>query len=80
MLQASGNFSDVKSLRLIFSSADLTEMGGGIVKFAAYERFPGVQSQLHYEMDKCFREADIEIAFPQTDMQIRSMPAPAEER
>ena len=55
-------------------------MGGGIVKFAAYERFPGVQSQLHYEMDKCFREADIEIAFPQTDMQIRSMPAPAEER
>lgn len=40
MSQASGDFSDVKSLRLIFSSADLTEMGGGIVKFAAYERFP----------------------------------------
>ena len=69
MLQASGNFSDVKSLRLIFSSADLTEMGGGIVKFTAYERFPEVQSQLHYE-----------IAFPQTDIHIGSMPEVEEEK
>jgi len=39
-----------------------------------YERFPEVQSQLHYEIDKRFREANIEIAFPQTDIHIRSMP------
>ncbi|MDA7888550.1 mechanosensitive ion channel [Akkermansiaceae bacterium] len=39
-----------------------------------YERFPEVQSQLHYQIDKRFREAHIEIAFPQTDIHIRSMP------
>jgi hypothetical protein len=52
--QASGNFSDVKSLRLIFSSADLTEMATGIVKFTAFEGFPELQGPLHYEIEPTF--------------------------
>ncbi len=55
-------------------------MGAGIVKFTAYERFPELQSQLHYEIDKCFREVDIEIAFPQTNIHNRPMPEVMEEK
>lgn len=80
MLHASGNFSDVKSLHLIFSSADPTETGGAIVRFTSSERFPGVQSQLHYAIDKCFHEADIEIPFPKTDIHVRSMSEVLEEK
>jgi len=32
-----------------------------------------VQSELHFAVDKAFREADIEIAFPQQDIHIRSV-------
>ncbi|MGJ8695586.1 MAG: mechanosensitive ion channel domain-containing protein [Verrucomicrobiaceae bacterium] len=32
------------------------------------------QSELHFLIDEAFREAEIEIAFPQTDIHIRSMP------
>ena len=80
MLHASGNFSDVKSLRLIFSSTDLTKICGAIDKFSADERFPGVQRQLHYEIDICLREADIEIAIPKTDIHVRSMSEMLEEK
>lgn len=80
MLHASGNFSDVKSLRLIFSSADLTKICGAIDKFSADERFPGVQRQLHYEIDICLHEADIEIAIPKTDIHVRSMSEMLEEK
>ncbi|BDS07937.1 potassium transporter [Oceaniferula spumae] len=34
-----------------------------------------VQSALHYQIDHAFREAEIEIAFPQTDIHIRSLPS-----
>ena len=30
-------------------------------------------SQLHHEIDRRFREAKIEIAFPQTDLHLRSL-------
>lgn len=33
-----------------------------------------VQHQLHMSIDKAFREADIEIAFPQRDLHIRTVP------
>ncbi|MGJ8676467.1 MAG: mechanosensitive ion channel domain-containing protein [Akkermansiaceae bacterium] len=33
-----------------------------------------IPSELHFEIDKRFREAEIEIAFPQTDIHIRSLP------
>jgi len=36
------------------------------------------QSQLHYQIDDAFREADIEIAFPQQDIHIRSLPSGTE--
>ena len=39
-----------------------------------YAHFLIVQSELHFEIDKRFREADIEIAFPQRDIHIRSIP------
>ena len=39
-----------------------------------YALFLVVQSELHFEIDKRFREADIEIAFPQRDLHIRSIP------
>jgi small-conductance mechanosensitive channel len=29
---------------------------------------------LHYQIDNAFREADIEIAFPQQDIHVRSVP------
>jgi len=32
------------------------------------------KSELHFAVDKAFREAGIEISFPQTDIHIRSMP------
>ena len=32
-----------------------------------------VNSELHQQIDKSFREANIEIAFPQRDVHIRSM-------
>ena len=80
VLYASGNFSDVKSLRLIFSSADLTEIGRGIAKFTAHERSPGVQSQFHHEIDICLYKGDIEIAFPKTDIHVRSMSEMFEEK
>ena len=32
------------------------------------------QSELHYQIDDAFREAGIEIAFPQQDIHIRSLP------
>ena len=80
VLHASGNFSDVKSLRLIFSSADLTKICEAIDKFSADECFPGVQSQPHYEIDICLHEDDIEIAIPKTDIHVRSMSEMLEEK
>jgi potassium-dependent mechanosensitive channel len=35
-----------------------------------------IQHQLHMAIDAAFREARIEIAFPQRDLHIRSLPAP----
>lgn len=32
-----------------------------------------VQSELHQEIDRLFREANIEIAFPQRDLHVRSL-------
>lgn len=32
------------------------------------------QSELHYQIDQAFREAGIEIAFPQQDIHVRSLP------
>lgn len=34
----------------------------------------GTRSELHYQIDNAFREADIEIAFPQQDIHVRSVP------
>ncbi|MCA9225061.1 MAG: mechanosensitive ion channel, partial [Planctomycetales bacterium] len=36
--------------------------------------------ELHTEIDQAFREAEIEIAFPQRDLHIRSMPTRIEQR
>lgn len=36
------------------------------------------QSELHFEIDRAFRAAGVEIAFPQTDLHIRSLPSGAE--
>jgi len=41
----------------------------------AVEHLLSTQSQLHYDIDHAFREAGIEIAFPQQDLHIRSLPA-----
>ncbi len=38
------------------------------------ENLVPTQSSLHYNIDERFREAHIEIAFPQTDIHIRSLP------
>ncbi len=38
------------------------------------EKLIAVPSDLHYEIDKRFREEGIEIAFPQTDIHIKSLP------
>jgi small-conductance mechanosensitive channel len=38
----------------------------------AEERLP-VQSELHQEIDRRFRDANIEIAFPQQDLHLRSL-------
>jgi len=37
--------------------------------------FP-IRHQLHMAIDKAFREAGIEIAFPQRDLHLRSVPEP----
>lgn len=34
----------------------------------------GTKSELHYQIDEAFREAGIEIAFPQQDIHLRSVP------
>ena len=39
------------------------------------EQFFPVRHDLHMSIDKAFREAGIEIAFPQRDLHLRSMPA-----
>ncbi len=40
----------------------------------AAEHLLATQSELHYQIDNAFREAGIEIAFPQQDIHIRSLP------
>ncbi|MFC5051244.1 mechanosensitive ion channel domain-containing protein [Rubritalea spongiae] len=42
-----------------------------------YQYLLSTQSELHYQIDEAFREASIEIAFPQTDIHIKSLPAKA---
>jgi potassium efflux system protein len=41
---------------------------------ASVEHFVTAKSDLHYLIDDAFREAGIEIAFPQQDLHIRSLP------
>ncbi|MFD2158066.1 mechanosensitive ion channel domain-containing protein [Rubritalea tangerina] len=41
-----------------------------------YDDLIETRSNLHYQIDAAFRDADIEIAFPQTDIHIRSLPEP----
>ena len=63
-------------------STDVTFMAFGAstldFRVRGYVRNPKdlveVPSELHFEIDERFREADIEIAFPQTDIHIRSLP------
>lgn len=44
------------------------------VYIAGIEDLLPTKSALHFAVDKAFREAGIEISFPQTDIHIRSMP------
>lgn len=55
-----------------FGSSSLDFIVRGHVN--SVENLVSTQSSLHYEIDKRFREAGIEIAFPQTDIHIRSFP------
>jgi potassium efflux system protein len=44
-----------------------------------YDYLLTTQSDLHYQIDNAFREAGIEIAFPQRDIHIRSLPTNTEQ-
>lgn len=41
---------------------------------AGYDDFRSTQSDLHYQIDDAFRKVGIEIAFPQQDLYIKSVP------
>ena len=43
---------------------------------ASFDHFNGVRDELHMAIDDAFRKANIEIAFPQRDIRIRSIDAP----
>ena len=43
---------------------------------ASFDHFNGVRDELHTAIDDAFRKANIEIAFPQRDIHIRSIDAP----
>lgn len=55
-----------------FGNSTLDFVARGFV--ANVEHLISAQSELHYLIDNSFREADIEIAFPQQDVHIRSLP------
>ncbi|MGJ8672037.1 mechanosensitive ion channel domain-containing protein [Rubritalea sp.] len=61
-----------------FGASSLDFMLRGFVNH--YEFLLPTQSELHYQIDAAFREANIEIAFPQTDIHIKSLPAKASEK
>lgn len=44
------------------------------VHVGSADHLQGTKNDLHYRIEKQFREAGIEIAFPQTDIHIRTMP------
>jgi len=50
------------------------------VHIAGIEDLLPAKSELHFAVDKAFREAGIEISFPQTDIHIRSMPKREEQQ
>ena len=56
-----------------FGASTLDFEARGFVSSAEF--LLGTKSELHYQIDNAFREAGIEIAFPQQDVHVRSLPA-----
>ena len=59
---------------VVFTSFGESTLDFKIRGFVAdVDRFIGVQSDLHFAVEKAFKEAGIEIAFPQRDLHLRSI-------
>ncbi|MCP5537145.1 MAG: mechanosensitive ion channel [Akkermansiaceae bacterium] len=78
LLEIADNNADVldtpspEVLFVAFGNSTLDFILRGYV--ASPEKLIQAQSSLHYQIDEGFRRAGIEIAFPQTDIHIKSMP------
>lgn len=68
------NDDDIKPLALFNEFADSALLFELRIVIRNVDRQQHVRSEIHFAIDKAFRAENIEIAFPQTDIHIRSWP------